>query len=234
MLTRDGCTTRASTGNFPHADNDYQGMATPQPMRTNTVTRLGWRAAVVLATVAGLCLPATSASAHAQLLRTNPAKNAVVAKPVDKVTLTFNEMVRQRDTTVAVTAGDGTSYSDGAVRVVDRNVIQAVRPLPPGPYRVAWRTVSADGDPVAGEFGFTIATAPRPTAAATPHTPTPAATTTAPALPTSASTPPSSAQPTAGTPPANRNQWLLAGAAAGIASLLAVTAGLIRRRRTPD
>jgi methionine-rich copper-binding protein CopC len=95
--------------------------------------------------------------AHSRLERTDPAYAAVVRRPVETVTLTFNEMVRQRFTTVVVTGPGGVSYSDGHVRVVDRDVRQAVHPLRSGAYAVAWRAISADGHPVEGQFHFRVA-----------------------------------------------------------------------------
>jgi hypothetical protein len=66
-------------------------------------------------------------------------------------------MVKQRFTTVVVTGPGGVAYSRGGVRVVDTAVTQPVWSLRSGGYRVAWRAISADGHPVQGEFGFTVA-----------------------------------------------------------------------------
>ena len=104
--------------------------------------------------VVGLAGPA---SAHSQLLATGPAADATVQEPAGEVTLTFNEPVKGSFSTVVVTGPDDLSYSRDAVRVVDSVVHQAVYPLRSGPYRVAWRVVSADGHPVSGEFRFTVA-----------------------------------------------------------------------------
>jgi methionine-rich copper-binding protein CopC len=104
--------------------------------------------------VLGVAVPA---SAHSKLERTDPADAAVLGTPVRMVTLTFNEMVRQRFTTVVVTGRGGVSFSDGHAQVVDRDVRQAVYPLRSGAYSVAWRTISADGHPVEGQFQFRVA-----------------------------------------------------------------------------
>src|SRR4051812_21697579 len=108
----------------------------------------------MLAAVAASLLFATPAWAHAKLLRTTPAADGTAAEPFTAVTLTFNEPVRQSATTVTVADADGGSHSDGGARVVDSDVIQAVRTLPAGPVRVSWKTVSADGDPIQGTFAF--------------------------------------------------------------------------------
>jgi methionine-rich copper-binding protein CopC len=196
--------------------NNHSGM---------TIQRLSRAGLVVAVTAAAiLCLPTTPAWAHARLLATSPANGAQVTGPVTEVTLTFNEMVRQRSTTVAVVGADGTSYGDGAARVVDHNVIQAVRALPAGTYRVAWQTVSADGDPEGDQFGFTIVGPPSPAAQAQP----PAGTSQpAPAVPT---TPPAAAQPVPAGDSGNLTWLWVPLAAVVLVALLA--AGLLWRRRT--
>jgi methionine-rich copper-binding protein CopC len=67
---------------------------------------------------------AAPAWAHARLLRSAPGDGTTVTQPVTEVTLTFNEPVKQRSTTVVVTGSDGSSFSDGAARVVDTTVTQ--------------------------------------------------------------------------------------------------------------
>jgi methionine-rich copper-binding protein CopC len=109
---------------------------------------------VVLATV--LMAP-SAASAHSQLRATAPAASATVTAPINEVTLTFNEPVHQRFSTVVVDGPGGLAYSDGPLRVVDSTVHQAVYPLKSGSYLVRWRVVSADGHPMEGSFGFTVA-----------------------------------------------------------------------------
>ncbi|GGM77154.1 copper resistance protein CopC [Dactylosporangium sucinum] len=131
------------------------------------------RALLAAAAAATLLLlaPAQPAWAHAKLLRTDPADGATVTAPVAAVTFTFNEMVQQRFSTVVVTGADGASYSDGAPRSVDKTLTQPLKPLPGGAVRVAWRTVSADGHPIEGQFTFTNAAAAPSSAAPPPSTP---------------------------------------------------------------
>jgi len=110
--------------------------------------------------------------AHSRLLHTTPADGAAINEPTTQVVLTFNEMVKQRFTTVVVTGPDSVDYSQGPVRVVDTTVTQPVYPLRSGAYHVAWRAVSADGHPVQGEFRFTVALPPGTEPTATPPLPT--------------------------------------------------------------
>ncbi|MET7401918.1 copper resistance CopC family protein [Dactylosporangium sp. NPDC005572] len=169
----------------------------------------------------GLAAPA---SAHSTLVRSDPAKGATVTAPVATVTLTFNEMVKQSRTTVTVTGPDGASYSDGAARVVDKNVLQAVRALPPGAITVAWSTVSADGDAISGTFAFTNA-APAPSLSPSPS-PSPSAPASPTAAPTSAAAPvPTSADGSGAA------AWWIAGAAV-LVVLLGGGFFWSRRRRT--
>jgi methionine-rich copper-binding protein CopC len=107
--------------------------------------------AVLVAMTPGL------ASAHSVLLGTAPADTAVVTTVIGEVTLTFNETVHAQFSTVVVTGPGDVTYSDGPLRVLDAVVHQSVFPLRSGGYRVAWRVVSADGHPVSGTFGFTVA-----------------------------------------------------------------------------
>ena len=107
-----------------------------------------------------LLVGAGPAWAHSRLLHTVPVDGATTTDVTTSVVLTFNEMVKQRFTTVVVRGPDGTSYGRGGVRVVDENVTQDLYPLPSGAYHVAWRAISADGHPVQGEFRFTVSLAP--------------------------------------------------------------------------
>ncbi|GAA0727301.1 copper resistance protein CopC [Dactylosporangium roseum] len=129
--------------------------------------------AAVAAAMLVLLAPAQPASAHARLVNSDPANGATVTTPLTAVTFTFNEMVKQQFSTVVVTGADGVSYSDGTPKSVDKTLTQAVKPLPSGAVKVAWRTVSGDGHPIEGQFTFTNA-APAPTGAV-PATSAPAA-----------------------------------------------------------
>jgi methionine-rich copper-binding protein CopC len=118
-----------------------------------------------MALVAVLATP-PAAWAHSRLLATTPPAAATVTVPISEVALTFSEPVQQRFSVVVVDGPGGRSYSDGPVRVVDTTVHQPVYPLKSGSYTVRWRVVSADGHPVQGRFGFTVAlpTHPEPSA----------------------------------------------------------------------
>jgi len=102
-------------------------------------------------------ISATSASAHAELVKITPELNAQLSTAPKDVVLEFNEPVSTSFATVVVTTAAGVSMTSGKPMVVGAKVTQALNPrLAAGAYRVAFRVVSADGHPVTGESGFTL------------------------------------------------------------------------------
>ncbi len=122
------------------------------------------RLAVLLAVVAGaLAVPAT-ASAHAYIVRTVPAENAVLAHSPREVALTYDEAVEPRFATIEVGDPQGHELATAAVHRSPSNpdtLLVPVRPhLPEGWYLVYWRAISVDGHPVQGYFTFGVGPAP--------------------------------------------------------------------------
>jgi copper transport protein len=108
---------------------------------------------------------AATAAAHSQLVATEPARDAVVADPPERVLLRFDEPVE-------AALGSLTVY-DGAGRRVDAErisrprssevVVAIDRELARGTYTVGWRVISADSDPISGAFVFHVgAPGPQP------------------------------------------------------------------------
>lgn len=121
------------------------------------------RSAAPLLAVAGLLLAgqataAPPALAHSALEGTGPAEGSRVSSSPSEVSLQFNEPVSTRFGRVEVTGPDGTSrWHDGEPQVSGSVVTQPVGALgPAGPYRVAWRVISADGHPISGAYSFTL------------------------------------------------------------------------------
>ncbi len=103
---------------------------------------------------------APAAQAHSVLLATTPAASGQVATSPADIVLTFNEMPRQRYSTVIVTGPDGARRDSGTVRVVDDNLSQALGGTrPAGTYTVDWRVISSDGHPISGRFTYTASAA---------------------------------------------------------------------------
>ncbi|WP_344107952.1 copper resistance CopC/CopD family protein [Kribbella alba] len=98
-------------------------------------------------------------AAHTGLLTSEPAAGSVVTSAPHQVVLTFREAV-------TVVPGSVRVYDDRMRRVdidgiagtTTQQVVRAVLPgrLGQGTYSVAWRVVSADGHPAAGNFRFSI------------------------------------------------------------------------------
>jgi methionine-rich copper-binding protein CopC len=113
-------------------------------------------AALLLAVLPVLAMP--RAEAHAGLVSSAPAADAVLTAAPAEVRLTFTEAL-QEPAYVVVTAPDGTR-SPGEARVEGADSVQPTCALADAPaegtWRVAYRVVSADGHPVTGELAFTV------------------------------------------------------------------------------
>ena len=176
------------------------------------------RAATVSASLALLLAAQVAgggpASAHDYLISTSPADGRSVATSPPRVTLTFNEPVSTRFSTVLVTGPSGGSWQSGGPEVLGATVTQPLRTLgPAGAYRVTWRVVSADGHPVGGVFSFTLTTAGNGTPAADV----------------------ASGAADSAPRPASSTSWLpLAGGLAVLAALLGGAAVMLGRRRAVE
>lgn len=124
---------------------------------------LGAAVAASILVVAPFAL-AAPASAHDELLSTDPADGSSLASAPDAVTLTFGEDVVELGTAVVVVDAAGVKLADGPL-VVDGAVVTRpiTAPTVPGEVTVSYRVVSADGHPVTGRFSFTVAEAASPT-----------------------------------------------------------------------
>ncbi len=112
-------------------------------------------AALTVATVFG----AGVASAHAELLSSDPQPGAVLDQPPRHVTLTFTEPVEISLGAVRLFGGEGASVDIGAARHPDgrSDAVEVDLPeLTNGSYVVDWRVVSADSHPVHAAFTFQV------------------------------------------------------------------------------
>jgi methionine-rich copper-binding protein CopC len=106
-----------------------------------------------------LLIGIVSASAHAQLVRAEPAAGGNVSKAPSEVTLHFNERLEGALSSAVVrdAAGKQVDKGNAAVDKKDRRIIRISLPdLEPGVYKVEWRAVSADTHKVNGDFTFKI------------------------------------------------------------------------------
>ncbi|MFC5822258.1 copper resistance CopC family protein [Nonomuraea insulae] len=110
---------------------------------------------LAFASVGALCSPAM---AHNVLISSDPADGATLSASPGRVTLVFDQAVRQGYAQVGVTGADGSSWADGSAAVAAERVSVKVKPLPAGgSYVVGYRILSADGHPVTGKITFRLA-----------------------------------------------------------------------------
>ena len=99
------------------------------------------------------------AFAHSEWRGSTPAEGARLAAPPAEVTLRFNEAVQVTYLRLLDAAGRPFAVrrtSDAAPRREERATPES--PLPPGPWRLEWRAISADGHPIRGTLRFTVET----------------------------------------------------------------------------
>lgn len=97
--------------------------------------------------------------AHAELLRATPAEGGTLSEQPGEVRLVFDEPVRAEFAPVKVTDAGGDRVDDGEADTSTRDPDVVVAPLgelPAGDYTVEWRVTSADGDPISGEYRFSV------------------------------------------------------------------------------
>lgn len=114
-----------------------------------------------------LCLTATclnfltpaSVSAHAIMVRSNPAKDSVITEAPKQIDVWFNDKVGSEYKALAVidSAGQRVDNKDAQQEAFDQSHLFATVPnLAPGTYTVRYRVVSIDTHIVTGKFQFTV------------------------------------------------------------------------------
>jgi copper resistance protein C len=174
-------------------------------------------ALTMIGTVAGSAVPA---SAHAELISSDPESGAVLDQAPESVTLTFEEDLRPEGRALVVTAPDDARVDRRSTLTVDGPVMRVtLDPLTAaGVYRVAYRVVSADGHPVSGEYTFTY----RGPGGSSPSTSGPAAA----SVTADPGTSPAAADTSSGSGDSGA-RWLLA---AGVVAMLALVVTVVVRR----
>ena len=113
--------------------------------------------AVLVVALVLLLAGSGSATAHANLVSTDPADGSRIETAPSEVTLTFSENIGNGF--VAVTAPSGARVKTSNVRSLDRVLSADVAASDErGTYTVAYRIVSSDGHPISGELSFTTTT----------------------------------------------------------------------------
>lgn len=115
-------------------------------------------AAVVLAVLA-VVAGGPAALAHATLVSTSPAEDAIVPHAPTRVTATFDEPVGVSSDSLQVFAPNGSRADTGGTThgSTSAQIAVALKPgLGHGTYTVGWHVISADSHPVHGAFTFSI------------------------------------------------------------------------------
>lgn len=102
-------------------------------------------------------VPARAASAHAELVATDPADGAVVEEAPEALTMQFTEDVSVRPDGIRVLDGQGERVDAGTASAQGSDVTVPLEgTIADGTYVVAWRAVSADGHPIRGSYTFSV------------------------------------------------------------------------------
>jgi copper resistance protein C len=101
---------------------------------------------------------AAAAHAHAFLDHARPPVGGTVGAPPAAVQLWFTERLEPAFSTLQVLAPSGERVDQGGAQVGPdgTRLSVALKPLPPGRYKVVWRVVSVDTHVTNGEFSFEV------------------------------------------------------------------------------
>ena len=115
--------------------------------------KLGFAALLVAALSVFAFAPA---SAHDQLVSSNPEDGSKVDQQPEWIEMTFSGEIQEVGSEVEVVI-DGKNVSAGELTAEGKKLSVALPDnLKPGDYKVTWRVVSSDGHPISGDFDFTI------------------------------------------------------------------------------
>lgn len=203
-------------------------MCHPRSLRRPVVRRTVSALAALALGAASVLFVAAPASAHDELVSTDPAAETTVDALPPELTLTFSGGLLDEPgaTQVEVTDAAGTVLSPDDPTVAQTVVTQPLEGEASGVVTVRWRVVSSDGHPISGEYAFTVAPPPTPTPTTTAQ---PAPTTPAP-TPTETTEPSPTASPVPAEEGSSAVPWIIGGVVVG-AVVIAVAYLVISRKR---
>src|SRR5918998_4253113 len=106
-------------------------------------TRARWLSALLALVGLALLGSAGLASAHNELIGSDPPEGAELATAPTRVVLTFDKPVQRGFSTVTVTGPDSAQWQDGTATEDGAEVSAPVRPLgPAGQYTIAYHVLS--------------------------------------------------------------------------------------------
>jgi len=113
--------------------------------------------------------PASTVSAHSQLLETSPEPGARLSQSPQEIRLTFNEAVEMKVGGIELLDSLSRKLKVSAIEANRDRTSIAVKPskLDEGVYTVAYRIISEDGHPVNGSYVFVVGNPPAAKDAAT-------------------------------------------------------------------
>ena len=156
---------------------------------------------------------AAPASAHSELTSSNPPADATLEYAPIGVGLVFNQNINESFATISVVGPDNEQWTQGSTTVDGPDVSVLVKDgIPNGQYTVGYRVTSADGHPITGSYGFTIAAVADGDPSAAPTAPAVAAAATSDSAATSTVSPtydPDNPSASEGARPPQQNPILL-------------------------
>lgn len=114
---------------------------------------------ITLVFAISMLLMISDANAHAMLDHATPAVGSTVTPAPKRVTLTFTEALEPAFSSIEVHNAQGVPVQSGKGTVASGNGAQlgvALKPLPPGTYKVIWRVLSVDTHRTQGDFSFNV------------------------------------------------------------------------------
>ena len=109
--------------------------------------------------IAGFIAFPNFAAAHAKILGTDPAKDAVLTAPPKAVNLMFAKALEPKFSAIHVidASGKQVDTANTTIKGDGHNEMSVELPtLPAGVYKVMWNIVSLDGHKMKGDYTFTI------------------------------------------------------------------------------
>jgi methionine-rich copper-binding protein CopC len=108
---------------------------------------------------ATLMLSPLPALAHAHLDDASPAVGSTISQPPKEVAIWFTEALEPKFSSIEVRDSKGAAMQVGSATVDADNraaLRVALKPLPPGTYKVIWRVLSVDTHRTQGSFTFCV------------------------------------------------------------------------------
>jgi methionine-rich copper-binding protein CopC len=108
--------------------------------------------------ILALLVAPVAASAHAMLDHASPAVGSAVAAPPKEVVLSFTEKLEPKFSSIEVRNMQGAAVQAGKATLgaAPTDLRVALKPLPPGTYKVIWRVLSVDTHRTNGSFTFRV------------------------------------------------------------------------------